>query len=99
MTKSTRLANAVSILSFDCVHEPCHRKTAVSAGFAKCLESWRSNRALADILLWRDPRKSGLLFVFGLLVLISLHTFSFISVVAYFGKYRPHCVPTDCPLA
>ncbi|XP_037072788.1 reticulon-1-A-like isoform X2 [Pollicipes pollicipes] len=38
-----------------------------------------------EILLWRDPKKSGAAFVTGLVVLVSMLYFSFISVVAYFS--------------
>ena len=38
-----------------------------------------------EILLWRDPKKSGALFATGLVVLISMMYCSFISVVAYFA--------------
>ncbi|XP_043188355.1 reticulon-2-like isoform X2 [Amphibalanus amphitrite] len=38
-----------------------------------------------EILLWRDPKKSGAAFATGLVLLFSMLYCSFISVVAYFG--------------
>ncbi|KAF0300509.1 Reticulon-3 [Amphibalanus amphitrite] len=41
--------------------------------------------SLMEILLWRDPKKSGAAFATGLVLLFSMLYCSFISVVAYFG--------------
>ncbi|KAG7484964.1 hypothetical protein MATL_G00055750 [Megalops atlanticus] len=39
--------------------------------------------SVRDLVLWRDPRKTGVVFGVSLLVLLSLATFSVISVVSY----------------
>ncbi|KAI1902636.1 hypothetical protein AGOR_G00017990 [Albula goreensis] len=41
------------------------------------------NFALRELVYWRDPRRSGVVFGVSLLVLLSLATFSVISVVSY----------------
>ena len=39
-----------------------------------------------DILYWRDPRKTGAIFVSCLLLLYSFHHFSVITVITYLLK-------------
>lgn len=39
--------------------------------------------AVKDLIYWRDPKKSGLVFGLSMLVLLSLAAFSVISVVSY----------------
>uniref|UniRef100_A0A671MG06 Reticulon n=1 Tax=Sinocyclocheilus anshuiensis TaxID=1608454 RepID=A0A671MG06_9TELE len=40
-------------------------------------------RAVNDLVHWRDPKKSGVVFGVSLLLLLSLAAFSVISVVSY----------------
>lgn len=44
-----------------------------------------SRFAVADLVFWKDPRKSGIAFGTGLLILLSLACCSVISVIAYTG--------------
>lgn len=44
-----------------------------------------SSIAVADLVFWKDPRKSGIAFGTGLLILLSLACCSVISVIAYTG--------------
>ena len=41
--------------------------------------------AVADLVFWKDPRKSGIAFGTGLVILLSLACCSVISVIAYTG--------------
>ena len=38
---------------------------------------------VAELVYWRDPKKSGVVFGAGLAILLSLTVFSIISVIAY----------------
>lgn len=40
-------------------------------------------RAVNDLIHWRDPKKSGVVFGVSLLLLLSLAAFSVISVISY----------------
>lgn len=40
---------------------------------------------MADLVFWKDPRKSGIAFGTGLVILLSLACCSVISVIAYCG--------------
>ncbi|KAM6895008.1 reticulon-3 isoform X3 [Anarhichas minor] len=42
-----------------------------------------SKLSVKDLIYWRDPKKSGLVFGLSLLLLLSLAAFSFISVASY----------------
>ncbi|XP_064207797.1 uncharacterized protein LOC135263553 isoform X2 [Anguilla rostrata] len=50
---------------------------------ARSLELLLTHLSVRELLYWRDPRKSGVVFGTSLLVLLSLATFSVISVVSY----------------
>lgn len=39
--------------------------------------------SVAELVYWRDPKKSGIVFGIGLIILLSLVYFSVISVIAY----------------
>ncbi|XP_036379027.1 cell surface glycoprotein 1-like isoform X1 [Megalops cyprinoides] len=47
------------------------------------LSALLTHLSVRDLVLWRDPRKTGVVFGVSLLVLLSLATFSVISVVSY----------------
>ena len=40
-------------------------------------------KLVAELVYWRDPKKSGVVFGAGLAILLSLTFFSIISVIAY----------------
>lgn len=39
--------------------------------------------AVSELVHWRDPKKSGIVFGVGLLILFALATYSIISVISY----------------
>ncbi|XP_077597661.1 reticulon-3 isoform X2 [Stigmatopora nigra] len=49
----------------------------------RVLMSVLSHDSVKDLIYWRDPKKSGLVFGLSMLVLLSLAAFSVISVVSY----------------
>ncbi|XP_035288808.1 reticulon-3-B-like isoform X4 [Anguilla rostrata] len=54
-----------------------------AAGQNSAASGKASKISVRELLYWRDPRKSGVVFGTSLLVLLSLATFSVISVVSY----------------
>ncbi|XP_036379029.1 reticulon-3-B-like isoform X3 [Megalops cyprinoides] len=60
-----------------------HVSSSQGFGDANSAPGRDSKLSVRDLVLWRDPRKTGVVFGVSLLVLLSLATFSVISVVSY----------------
>ncbi|XP_077597662.1 reticulon-3 isoform X3 [Stigmatopora nigra] len=63
--------------------DPTPKEQKPSDSFISSPASFIQSSQVKDLIYWRDPKKSGLVFGLSMLVLLSLAAFSVISVVSY----------------